>query len=115
MVRRKDETPDEDWNEWLLEDRMNVIDAVLITPHLPYCFIEKASDRDEVLWDMLGKFPDYTPIKNHPTVEVYSSVDSEEKCARYDEKRNLVYFAPLSVVSDEWIDWYLATQVEEDD
>lgn len=102
---------EEMWNQWLLEDRLRVINIALIAPRLPFVFIEEASDRDEVLGDMLDKFPDYVPIKDYPTVEVYSSVSYNGNCAYHDEAGRLVWFAPLSVVSDEWIDWYRNTQM----
>lgn len=101
-----------DFNEWLLEDRMAVIKDVLVKQHLvPEIILTKDSKRDVALISVLkasGAFNDTTgmfiPVSSKKAT---GKEKTHPQCAVYDSHHNLIFFYPLKVCDDKWIDWYL--------
>lgn len=110
------------YNEWLLEDRLHVIDDIIIKPQHNFKIqITGNAYRDIVLVDLFKTLAQKYDSKIHmlhldePEIIITSigSPDNEEiNCAEYDENHRLVRYNPLAPCGDDWIAWYISKHIE---
>lgn len=111
-----------DYNEWLLEDRLHVIDDIIIKPRHNFK-INVCGDvyRDIVLLDLFTKiakkYDKGTHALNTDEPEILiSSIQAKESeepvCAEYNEEHRLVKFNPMSVCTNEWVEWYINKYID---
>lgn len=112
-----EEVDNDEFNEWLLFDRQEVIKMILVKEKYPIKFIKTENkDRDLVLTHLLLNIlfnnKDILEINNGYNAVEISSIDSlgEELnpvCAEYDDTFILIKFNPLKVCHNDWIKWYI--------
>ena len=98
------------YNEWLLEDRLHIIDIVLIKDKHNFKIIpSKNIKRDIVLLSLLRKVADKygkNHILNKDEEEIIVKSDFDIDCVKYKEQQ-IIEFNPLRVCGEEWIEWYI--------
>lgn len=104
------------WYDWLLQDRLHVINVAVIKPHLPWKRVVGYSDRDRVLEHLISSLlpAEYIVKPDAPTVVIRSWGSPKDECVRYNDKHELIEFYPLAVVNNEWIDWYIKTYIDKE-
>lgn len=99
-----------DYNEWLLEDRLHVIDITIIKDKHNFKFVLSNNlQRDLVMLKLFetvagwyGK--DHVLNENEDEIVVRSIVNVD--CVKYKDNK-LIEFNPLRVCDDDWIEWYV--------
>lgn len=107
----------EEWNEWLLTDRLEIIKTVIISHDRPVNLeTTPYPRRDAVLYDLLYKAGALNLKSNNNSISV-SSIPASKKeknnpvCSIFDKTHSVIKLFPLKVCSDEWIDWYFNTKM----
>lgn len=119
-----------DFNEWLLEDRLHVIDITIIKDHHNFIINVLKPEKNKikenqisfirnfVLLDLFKKVADkYNggTINDEESPIIISpekGKDENDGCAEYDNNHTLIKFSPLKVCSDEWCLWYYKKFIE---
>ena len=107
-----------DFNEWLLEDRMHVINDVIFKDKLNFKIIKTNNlTRDIALCKLFtmtaDKYNAFELNDNNPVI-ITSVIDDSPNpiCAEYDSNHILIKFNPLKVCNDEWIEWFIKKYIK---
>ena len=107
----------EEWNEWLLIDRMGIIKDVIVAHSRSVVIKSTASPiRDLVLYDMLKKAGALNLESDSEPIEVSSIIATKKEannpvCSVFDKTHSVIKLYPLKVCSEEWINWYFNKKI----